>query len=235
MRVRRIVAAIGAAVVVAGGGIAGAAPASAADCSVPAAPGVDWSGCDKSDLFLSSADLRGANLSGTILTNAFLPQANLAGANLSGASAQGADFYQGNLSGANLSGIDLTSGLTKFANLTGINLTGANLTGVYLGGADLADAFVDCGTGGVLGTGVVTEDDIVDPPVLPNGWTLVDGTLRAPVVECPPIAPIPAWVQAYGRESVDSPCLNGWDASWQEWAVPVTGGWVCTRSIPSLG
>lgn len=47
-------------------------------------------------------------------------------------------------------------------------------------------------------------------------------------------SPIPAWVQAYGRDK-DGTCEDGWDASWQSWAEPVTGGWVCTRSIPSLG
>lgn len=46
---------------------------------------------------------------------------------------------------------------------------------------------------------------------------------------------IPEWVQAYGRRSADATCESGWGASWQPWAVPVTGGWVCTRSIPSLG
>jgi hypothetical protein len=49
------------------------------------------------------------------------------------------------------------------------------------------------------------------------------------------VPPIPAWVQAYGRASADATCLDGWAASWQSWAEPVTGGWVCTRSIPSLG
>lgn len=48
-------------------------------------------------------------------------------------------------------------------------------------------------------------------------------------------AQIPAWIQAYGRASKDATCLDGWDTSWQSWAEPVTGGWVCTRSIPSLG
>jgi hypothetical protein len=47
--------------------------------------------------------------------------------------------------------------------------------------------------------------------------------------------PIPAWVQAYGRASADAKCEDGWDPSWQSWAEPVIGGWVCTRSIPSLG
>jgi hypothetical protein len=47
--------------------------------------------------------------------------------------------------------------------------------------------------------------------------------------------PIPEWVQAYGRHGADAACVDGWGTSWQSWAVPVTGGWVCTRSIPSLG
>lgn len=47
-------------------------------------------------------------------------------------------------------------------------------------------------------------------------------------------AAIPSWVQAYGRDR-DATCEEGWVPSWQEWAQSVTGGWVCTRSIPSLG
>lgn len=46
---------------------------------------------------------------------------------------------------------------------------------------------------------------------------------------------IPAWVQAFGRTSADATCPDGWAASWQEWAQPVTGGWVCTRTVPTLG
>ena len=48
-------------------------------------------------------------------------------------------------------------------------------------------------------------------------------------------APIPAWVQAYGRFGADAKCADGWSPSWQSWAESVTGGWVCDRSIPSLG
>jgi hypothetical protein len=47
--------------------------------------------------------------------------------------------------------------------------------------------------------------------------------------------PIPPWVQAYGTFHHDDACATGWTNSWQEWAEPVTGGFVCTRSIPSLG
>jgi len=46
---------------------------------------------------------------------------------------------------------------------------------------------------------------------------------------------IPAWVQAYGRFGPDATCDEGWGPSWQSWAEDVTGGWVCTRTIPSLG
>lgn len=50
-----------------------------------------------------------------------------------------------------------------------------------------------------------------------------------------PAPVIPAWVQAFGRASADATCPDGWAASWQEWAQPVTGGWVCTRTVPALG
>jgi uncharacterized protein YjbI with pentapeptide repeats len=48
-----------------------------ADCDDPAAPGVYWSECDK-----SNADLTGANLKGANLKGADLSGANLSGANL---------------------------------------------------------------------------------------------------------------------------------------------------------
>jgi hypothetical protein len=46
--------------------------------------------------------------------------------------------------------------------------------------------------------------------------------------------PLP-WVQAYGIFHQDDTCAVGWNPSWQEWAMAITGGWVCTRTIPSLG
>ncbi len=45
---------------------------------------------------------------------------------------------------------------------------------------------------------------------------------------------IPPWVQAYGRSAGEG-CIEGWAPSWEQWAVNVTGGWVCTRTVPSLG
>ena len=85
------------------------------------------------------------------------------------------------------------------------------------------------------------------PAALAGGdfWGYRIDTVGAGVIEVDPSCaaapesrngdPIPAWVQAYGRVGGDAACLDGWDPSWQEWAEPVTGGWVCTRSIPSLG
>lgn len=67
------------------------------------------------------------------------------------------------------------------------------------------------------------------------GYLVVScGYVELPTADAPPAPPIPAWVQAHGRDK-DATCLDGWDASWQSWAEPVTGGWVCTRSVPSLG
>lgn len=79
---------------------------------------------------------------------------------------------------------------------------------------------------------------LVDDADAYAGWQTVSYGNATWTVSCSIIAeaaPIPAWVQAVGRASADAACDTGWDTSWQEWAVPVTGGWVCTRSIPSLG
>ena len=68
------------------------------------------------------------------------------------------------------------------------------------------------------------------PPICP---TLVLNVVQAP--EDPAPAEIPEWQQSVGRPNATSTCDEGWQPSWQEWAQPITGGWVCTRSIPSLG
>ena len=47
--------------------------------------------------------------------------------------------------------------------------------------------------------------------------------------------PIPDWVQGYGRGSAADACLDGWSPSWEQWPNGGRGGYVCTRSIPSLG
>ena len=65
-------------------------------------------------------------------------------------------------------------------------------------------------------------------------FVLIAGTPPAAELPAQP-APIPGWKQAYGRASADATCEDGWSPSWQAWAEPVTGGWVCTRTIPAYG
>jgi hypothetical protein len=55
------------------------------------------------------------------------------------------------------------------------------------------------------------------------------------LVTAPSTTTIPDWVQAYGRASATDSCLTGWNPSWAMWPNNGTGGFVCQRSIPSLG
>lgn len=80
--------------------------------------------------------------------------------------------------------------------------------------------------------------DPPDPYVPATGTTLIAFDGPGSIVQCGgggSASPIPAWVQAYGRSGPDATCEDGWNPSWQSWAEPVTGGWVCTRSIPVYG
>jgi hypothetical protein len=61
-------------------------------------------------------------------------------------------------------------------------------------------------------------------------WTVTCGSVS--VVSA---SPIPAWVQGYGRKSAADICDDGWKPSWEMWPNRGTGGWDCSREIPSLG
>ncbi len=61
------------------------------------------------------------------------------------------------------------------------------------------------------------------------------GGIQGVTIGDPTSSGIPDWVQAYGRFGKDAACRDGWNPSWQPWAELITGGWVCTRSLPSLG
>ena len=140
--------------------------------------GKDMSDCDLRWASLSSenltdADLAGANLAGAYLKSAnlagaYLKSANLAGANLAGANLKGATLISTKLTGANLESANLESANLESANLTGANLKYANLTGTTLWDANLTDAILD---------GVQSGNISEYPQSLPDGWSLVDGTL----------------------------------------------------------
>ena len=150
--------------------------------------GKDMSDCDLRWASLSSenlkyANLAGANLAGATLTGAFLTDANLTDANLkgaklfkhklTGATLTGANLTNANLAlafltSANLESANLESANLESATLTGANLKYANLTGTTLLGANLTDAILD---------GVQSGNISEYPQSLPDGWSLVDGTL----------------------------------------------------------
>ena len=112
---------------------------------------------------LTDANLKGANLSGALLGGTFLIDANLTDANLTDALLNGA-----NLGGAFLNGALLNGALLSTANLAGANLTGANLTDANLFASSFIGANLD---------GVISNNIIELPLFLPDGWSLVDGTL----------------------------------------------------------
>ena len=118
-----------------------------------------FEGANLTDAILEEdATLLGANLTNAYLTNADLSSANLRRANLSGANLRRANLTNAELSFADLSSADLSSADLSGANLTYANLTNANLTDVILEG--------------------VESDNISGLPLsLPDGWSLVDGTL----------------------------------------------------------
>ena len=122
---------------------------------------------------LTSANLttvEGANLTGANLTRADLGRATLTGANLIGATLEGVTTGSGaSLIDANLEGANLTNANLTNADLTGANLKYANLTGAKLAFANLTDAILE---------GVQSDNILGSPISLPDGWSLVDGTLE---------------------------------------------------------
>jgi uncharacterized protein YjbI with pentapeptide repeats len=109
-----------------------AATTANAACWDPAAPGVDWNGCDKSFVRLVHGALSGADLRGADLSNAWLSGADLSRANLGGADLSNAMLEIANLSGANLSDADLSSASMRQADLSDADLRFAQFRGADL-------------------------------------------------------------------------------------------------------
>ena len=97
------------------------------DCDAPAAPNVNWSGCNKQGVNLEGVDQEGVDLSGAILINTNFESANLANAVLSGANAQYANF-----TGANLFNIDADDANFSFANLEEAYVEDADFLGANI-------------------------------------------------------------------------------------------------------
>lgn len=91
-------------------------------CSKAAAPGVNWSGCDKQGALLRGVDLARSNLDYADLSHAVLSGSRLDHVSLVGADLSATDLTNANMSNADLSNADLSA-----ANLQSANLTGAVL------------------------------------------------------------------------------------------------------------
>ncbi len=109
------------------------------DCSLAAAPGVNWSNCGKESARLARVDLRGARLTSTRLAGASLQQADLraadaAYADFSGATLRRADLRGGRFLGAAFRNSDLTEARLDEADLRFADLRGATLSDVSADG-----------------------------------------------------------------------------------------------------
>ncbi|CAA7616723.1 pentapeptide repeat-containing protein [Magnetospirillum sp. SS-4] len=135
--------------------LAGASSAIAADCTVAAAPGVDWQRC-----YMDGRDFTGHDLGRSRIRETSFQRSNLSGVDLSrvdgyrarfiSAAMKGArlddglfseaDFTKADLSGASLARADLRRAKFFHASLRGADLTGARITGADLLNADLSGA-----------------------------------------------------------------------------------------------
>ncbi|VAW86942.1 hypothetical protein MNBD_GAMMA17-1506 [hydrothermal vent metagenome] len=115
------------------------------DCTVSAAPKVNWSNCQMAAARLSNANLSGAlmknmNLSRADLRGSQLMGANLSFSNLSAALLNDADVRQATLVGVSLSGTDLEGAIFDGADLSYADFGGANLAGASFNGTKLDKA-----------------------------------------------------------------------------------------------
>ncbi len=97
------------------------------DCNAPAAPGVDWSGCDKSGLNTPGLDLRNANLQGTNFTDASMLLWDLSGADLSGSDLRRATISSTILRGATLDGAYMRRAVIRGSDFDGASMNAATL------------------------------------------------------------------------------------------------------------
>ncbi|WP_371823955.1 pentapeptide repeat-containing protein [Phyllobacterium sp. 628] len=124
--------------------------ASAADCGSTAAPGLDWSECNKRNIIIPDSNLEGANLSGTDFTWTDLSGANVKSANfeksglmkssLAKAKASNANFNRVEAYRSNFSNISAENATFNSSELQRSNFSAANLKGASFERAELGRA-----------------------------------------------------------------------------------------------
>ncbi len=125
----------------------------APQCQTAPAPGLDWRGCDKSNIVLQDGDLQGANLvetdfsatdlRGADLTSANLERATLVRTALGGASAAKANFAKVEAYRSSFAGLSADGSSFAGAELQRSDFSGARLTGVDFEKAELGRANFD--------------------------------------------------------------------------------------------
>ena len=128
---------------------------------------------------------------------------------------------------ASVSGTYAGHGFTGYSGV--VTVTGTTPDGTYSGVEDINHG--DTATFTIVASGAFT----IRYGYAHNAFSTLTVASTDVPSDDPEATPIPDWVQAIGRHSKDATCPTGWSTSWQTWAESVTGGWVCTRTIPSLG
>ncbi len=108
------------------------------ECGAPAAPQVNWGGCDK-----GGAWLRGVDLGSAVLTAARFNTANLSLSRLAYANLERADLSYANLDGAQLNSANLQQAHLDYAELKHADLRRADLRGARLDAANLTGALLE--------------------------------------------------------------------------------------------
>ncbi|BCH20653.1 hypothetical protein MesoLjLb_04380 [Mesorhizobium sp. L-8-3] len=131
--------------------------AAAPDCQTAPAPGLDWRGCDKSNIVLQDGNLEGADLVGTDFSASDLRGARLASANLeratlvrtalAGANATKANFakvqaYRSSFAHLSAEGASFAGAELQRSDFSGARLTGADFEKAELGRANFDKAVI---------------------------------------------------------------------------------------------
>jgi uncharacterized protein YjbI with pentapeptide repeats len=115
-------------------------PAQAGDCNNVAAPGLDWSGCSKTNIMLQGNDLHGANLAETHFDSTDLSNADLTSANLEKATLVRAWLKNAHADAANFARIEAYRSDFSNASAKGASFANAELQRAEFGGAQLTNA-----------------------------------------------------------------------------------------------
>ena len=105
---------------------------------------------------------------------------------------------------------------------------GAETGSIVVGGTTVTTPTIPGAVSYTFPTSDVTDFRLV---VGPSGVASATFTCTEPES----VAPVPAWVQEYARPSADAACADAWTPSWSRWPNAGSGGFVCVRSVPSVG